>query len=72
MKTVTLRIDDSINDKFFWLLGHFSPNEIKVLDEWEYSSDDEYLRSITGMVESIKEERNEPIEKGVTLDKLAW
>lgn len=35
-------------------------------------SDDEYLRKIDGMVESIKEAKNEPIEKGVKLDELDW
>jgi hypothetical protein len=28
MKTVTLRIDDSVNEKFSWLLEHFSQIEI--------------------------------------------
>ncbi len=72
MKTVTLRIDDSINDKFLGLLKHFSSNEIKILDQSEYISDDDYLKSINGMVQSINEARNEPIANGVTLDKLDW
>ena len=69
---VTLKIDDSINEKFLWLLDHFSDSEIKILDQDKFISDDEYLRSIHGMVESIKEARNEPKENGVTLDKLDW
>ena len=72
MRTVTLKVDDSINDKFLWLLDHFSDREIKILDQTEYITDDEYLRSIDGMVESIKEARNEPKENGVTMDKLDW
>jgi hypothetical protein len=72
MQTITLKIDDNINEKFFWLLNHFSKNEIQILEQSEYISDDDYLRNIDGMVESIKEARNEPIEKGVTLDKLEW
>ncbi|MDM8557596.1 hypothetical protein [Candidatus Parabeggiatoa sp. HSG14] len=72
MQTITLKIDDSINEKFFWLLSHFSKNEIKILEQSEYISDDDYLRKIDGMVQSIKEAKNEPIEKGVTLDKLEW
>jgi hypothetical protein len=72
MRTVTLKIDDSINEKFLWLLGHFSDSEIKILDQAEYISDDEYLRSIEGMVESIKTARNEPEESGVTLERLDW
>ncbi len=72
MQTVTLKIDDSINEKFFWLLNHFSKNEIKILEQSEYMSDDDYLRKINGMVQSVKEAQNEPIERGVTLDKLEW
>jgi hypothetical protein len=34
-----------------------------------YITDDEYLRSIDKMVESIQESRKEPIENGVILDK---
>ncbi len=72
MQTITLKIDDSINEKFFWLLNHFSKNEIKILEQSEYISDDDYLRKIDGMVQSILRARNEPIENGVTLDKLDW
>lgn len=72
MKTVTLKIDDSINDKFLWLLEHFSANEIKILEQSEYVSDDDYLRSIDGMVQSIQEARKEPIDKAVKLDDLDW
>ena len=72
MQTLTLKIEDDVSDKFLWLLKHFSQNEIKILEQSKYISDDEYLRSIDGMVESIKEARNEPIENGVTLDKLDW
>ncbi len=72
MQTITLKIEDSISDKFMWFLSHFSKNEISILDKDEFKSDDEYLRSIDGMVESIIEARNEPTENGVALDKLEW
>ena len=72
MKTVTLRVDDSINDKFLWLLKHFSSNEIKILEQSDYINDDDYLNSINGMVQSINEARNEPTANGVTLDNLDW
>jgi hypothetical protein len=72
MKTVTLKVDDSINDKFLWLLEHFSANEIKILEQSEYISDDNYLRSIDGMVQSIQEARSEPLDKAVKLDALDW
>ena len=38
----------------------------------EAISDDEYLRSIDGMVESIQKARNEPIESCVPLGELEW
>ncbi len=69
---MTLRVDDSINDKFLWLLKHFSSNEIKILEQSDYINDDDYLNSINGMVQSINEARNEPIANGVTLDNLDW
>jgi hypothetical protein len=72
MRTITLQIDDSVRDKFLWLLDRFSRDEIKILDQSDYVSDDEYLRGIEGMVQSINSARTEPIEQGVTLDKLDW
>ena len=71
MKTITLKIDDSINDKFYWLLEHFSADEVKILEQSEYINDD-YLRSIDGMAQSIQKARKEPIENGIGLDKLDW
>ena len=59
MKTVTLNIDDSTIEKFLWLLSHFSTDEIKILEQSEELSDDEYLRKIDGMMQSIKEARAE-------------
>jgi hypothetical protein len=72
MKTVTLKIDNSIYEKFFWLLSHFSKNEVQILEQSDYISDDDYLRSINGMVESIKQARIEPEQQGVTLKNLDW
>ena len=69
MNTITLQVDNSIMDKFLWFLQHFSNKELKVI---EIDNDDRYLRNIDGMVESILEAKKEPIEKGVTLDKLEW
>ena len=72
MQTVTLSISDGIYDKFFWLLKHFSKNEVNILEQSKFISDDEYLRNINGMTESLKASRIEPIENGVTEDKLDW
>ncbi|MDP3333467.1 MAG: hypothetical protein Q8S55_16035 [Methylococcaceae bacterium] len=67
-----MKIDDNVNDKFLWLLAHFSSNDIKILEQSDYISDDNYLRSIDDMVESINEARNESINKGIKLDDLDW
>jgi hypothetical protein len=72
MQTVTLKIEDNISDKFLWLLNHFSQNEIEILDTTTYQSDDDYLRSIKGMEQSIIQASNEPIGNYVTTDKLDW
>ena len=72
MQTVTLKIEDNISDKFLWLLNHFSQNEIEILDTTTYQSDDDYLRSIKGMEQSIIQASNEPIGNYVTIDKLDW
>ncbi len=72
MQTITLKVVDSVSDKFLWLLNYFSKNEIKILDKTSYKSDDEYLRSIEGMEKSIIKESNEKLENYVTIDKLDW
>lgn len=72
MQTVTLKVEDNIYEKFTWLLNHFERNEVEVIDETKYISDDDYLRSIKGMEQSIIQASNEPIENYVTSDKLDW
>ena len=72
MRTITLQIDDSVNEKFLWLLDRFSRDEIKILDQCDYVSDDEYLRGIEGMIQTIQTARNESIEQSLSLDELDW
>jgi hypothetical protein len=72
MRTITLQIDDSVNEKFVWLLDRFSRDEIKILDQSDYVSDDEYLRGIEGMIQTIQAARNESIEQSLSLDELDW
>ena len=72
MRTITLQIDDSINEKFLWLLDRFSRDEIKILDQCDYVSDDEYLRGIEGMIQTIQAARDESIEQSLSLDELDW
>ncbi|HNZ27111.1 MAG TPA: hypothetical protein PLG34_00720 [Spirochaetota bacterium] len=72
MKTITLKVNDSVSDKFIWFLNHFSRNEIEILDKTNYISDDEYIRSVKGIEESIIKASNEPIENYTTEDELDW
>lgn len=72
MQTVTLKIEDSISDKLLWLLNHFSKNELEILDKTTYISDDEYLKSIKGMEQSILEASKEPLSSYVSRDDLDW
>ncbi|QVL50566.1 MAG: hypothetical protein KFB96_09175 [Thiocapsa sp.] len=72
MKTLTLAIDDRVRDKFLWLLEHFSDDEIRILDQSDQVGDEDYLRSIDGMVDSIQDARREPAGKGVGPDQLEW
>jgi len=70
MQTITLKVEDSISDKLLWFLNHFSQKEVEILDKTTYQSDDEYLKSIKGMEQSIIQASNEPVENYVTIDKL--
>jgi hypothetical protein len=72
MRTITLQIDDSVNEKFLWLLDRFSRDEIKILEQSDYVSDDEYLRGIEGMIQIIQAARNESIEQSLSLEELDW
>jgi hypothetical protein len=72
MRTITLQIDDSINEKFLCLLDRFSRDEIKILEQSDYVSDDEYLRGIEGMIQTIQAARDESIEQSLSLDELDW
>ena len=72
MQMVTLKVDDNISDRFLWLLNHFNPDEIEILEKKYYKSDDEYIKGIEGMENSIIQASKEPIENYVTRDKLEW
>lgn len=72
MHTITLKLSDEVIDKFKWLLKHFSKNEVEIIDSTEYSSDDEYLRSIKGMHNSLLEAKEEPQEYGKSEKDLEW
>jgi len=72
MQTLTLKIEDNIFDKFLWLLNHFNPKEIEIVEKKVYQNDDEYLRSIPNMENSIIKASNEPIENYISRDELDW
>jgi hypothetical protein len=72
MQTVTLKIEDNISEKFMWFLNHFNQNEVTILDKSEYKSDDEYLKSIKDMEQSIIDASNEPITNYTSRENLDW
>jgi hypothetical protein len=72
MQTVTLKIEDSISDKFLWLLNHFNQQEVEILEKTTYQSDDEYIKSVQGMEQSIVDASKEPVEDYVSRDELDW
>jgi len=72
MQTVTLKIEDSVSDKFLWLLNHFNQKEIEILEKTTYQSDDEYIKSIQGMEQSIIQASHEPVKNYVSRDELDW
>jgi len=72
MQTVTLKIEDSISDKFLWLLNHFNQKEIEILEKTEYESDDEYIKSVEGMQESIIKSSSIDMKDYVSRDEFDW
>ena len=72
MQMVTLKIEDAISDKLLWLLNHFNKKEIEILERTVYQSDDEYIKSIKGIEESILKASNEPVENYISRDELDW
>ena len=62
----------SVNEKFLWLLDRFSRDEIKILEQSDYVSEDEYLRGIEGIIQTIQTARNESIEQSLSLEELDW
>jgi len=72
MKTLTLKIRDDVNDKFTWLLDHFAPSEVSILEQSEFVDDDAYLRGVPGMVASIQQARLESDSEGVLVAQLEW
>ncbi len=72
MQTITIKIDDKIKDKFFWLLQSFKDKGVEIIDIDNTVSDTEYLKSIKGMEESILKASNEPLENYVTREELDW
>ncbi len=49
METITLKVNDGIFDKFQWLMGHFSKDEVNIVNDIDVSkfpnNDFDYLSS---------------------------
>jgi len=72
MRTITIRVKDSVSEKILWFLNHFSKSELEILETTTYQTDDAYLKSIKGMEKSIIKESQEPTENYVAEDELDW
>ncbi len=49
MQIITLKVDDKVNDKFFWLLKHFTQNEVEIIQTTEeQKSKSENIESLGG------------------------
>ena len=72
MQTITLKVEDNISEKFLWLLNHFTKKEVTILEQTKFKNDDEYLKSIESMEQSIIDASNESNKNFVTIDKLDW
>ena len=44
MQTVTLKIDDSVSEKFMWFLSHFDKKEVEVVDT-NFTQNQHYLQN---------------------------
>lgn len=62
MKTVTLKIDNSIYEKFFWLLAHFSKNEIQILEPSDMTIAVE-VKSIADFMDRIQKNVSDETEQ---------
>ncbi|WP_353572014.1 hypothetical protein [Candidatus Albibeggiatoa sp. nov. BB20] len=51
MQTVTLKIDEAISEKFFWLLNHFSSDEIKIVKPLESTASPQNIQAAKQLAE---------------------
>ena len=70
MQTIQLKISDKVYDKFIWLLGKFSSDEVEIVsDNKEFISTKAYLQKELDEIESGKaifysqEELEEKLDK---------
>ncbi len=63
MQTLTLKVNDSVFDKFKWLLSHFSKNEIEIVNEIDAS------KLSTDDFDYISEEELETFKKSASAYK---
>jgi hypothetical protein len=55
MKTIQLRINDKVYDKFLWLLSKFSKDEIEIINENEdFITTQKYLQNEISEIENEK------------------
>ncbi|RLA07046.1 MAG: hypothetical protein DRQ51_07345 [Gammaproteobacteria bacterium] len=70
MQAITLKIEDNTYPKIIEFLNKFKKQQVQIIDKTDFQSDDEYIKSIQGMEQSIIDASNEPRKNYVTRDEL--
>jgi predicted DNA-binding protein YlxM (UPF0122 family) len=60
MQTITLKIDDSVMEKFVWLLNHFDKKEVEIVEKKKTKN--EIIDGLKEAVEDVKKGKIEQVE----------
>ena len=70
MQTLTLKIEDSISERFFWFLEHFSSDELEIVNS-TYQKNKEFISDLTQEQSYILQERLEEFHNN-TNNTIPW
>ena len=63
MQTITLKVSDSVYEKFMWFLSHFSSEEVVIEDVEELPKE---------VVDKILQEKSLPLDEFFAEEELEW
>ncbi len=66
MQTITLEVQESISEKFLWLLSHFKNDEVCVVNH----SRIEFLERLRASENEIKEGKTKPFDLASFINKV--